>query len=85
MRCPRGQRRIEGKCVYPKLVKDCRAVVRKFRRGADLKPMIDNLLEDYALDEETAEGRAKDSRIYGKKKVRWDDVYYVMLGAGEGW
>jgi len=87
-RCPRGQRRIEGKCVYKDMYEDCQLVARSYNKGMNkrLKETIDFMLWSYALDKETAGERARDSKIYKKKKVRWDDVYFVMLGAGgEGW
>jgi hypothetical protein len=93
-RCPKGQRRHDGKCVYNDLYEDCKAVARRYRRGEPLRPMIDELLDMYALSKEEAEIRAGNDDeqeiaggidIYNMKKVRWDDVYYVMLGAGDGW
>lgn len=87
-RCPNGQRRIEGKCVYKTLYNDCKYIARRYRNGQPLKPMMDELLETYALDKETAKERFKymDRQIKKGYRIRWDDCYYVALGAGgEGW
>lgn len=88
-RCPNGQRRIEGKCVYPELVKDCRQVAREYNKNQkDIWKMSKKLIDESSLS--VSEGRERYAHIkkYIKSggKVHWDDVYYIVLGAGgEGW
>lgn len=85
-RCPTGQRRIEGKCVYKNLYEDSRRFAREFRQteGADLEEWVRELSDIYAMQwEDNVEERFE--QVKHRRPFRWDDFYYCILGAGEGW
>ena len=91
-RCPNSQRRIDGKCVYKDLYEDCKDVANRFNRSgryfSQLKKDVYRLNETYALDEDAIAERLSLHMLVtqSNEKLHWDDVYYVVLGAGgDGW
>lgn len=83
-RCPNGLRRIEGKCVYKYLYNDCNYVARVYRKGeGDLWAESLDIIRGNGLNVEDGKERYRQIKSYEKKggKVRWDDVYYIVMGA----